>query len=446
MALPTLAKTWEFKTNHNVYGGYIQDPWAQVAICDIKDLLCDFVPRIGAYALGTFTFSTPTVTYTATGDIFDSTLFGNLVGKDVRIKGATTAGNDGTFAITAQTANTLQWSNASGAAEALAGSLNIMAGDFTTPWVISHTGTTTTAGTKDDGVDRLAGAPANLGGGTGNVGYWVIKNTATGSWWSYSSDSSGTSVGDKAGRGVVRSVCAPNEILVPTSLTVPPSSTLLEDGSTSHTEWNSNSVPWFYDLGPVGDQPFPSKIHAMMSSDGEQTRLVFFKAGTSPLAWMDGIVASPHPDWASATSTPAITTMQCGATALTHRWYYGNFNDAASFIGSEIPVPAGVVLSPTGGTEFHKSTFYLTSEGYLDAAGGQKLPSPNLLTGAYDLYPIGLSCLNYSRYGRLGQFPDIWWVGTDVVQGWTFPDAASRQFIAYGDLVLPWDGSIPETA
>jgi hypothetical protein len=442
MALPTLAKTWEFKTNHYVYGGYIQDEWAQYAMCDIKDSLCDFIPRLGAYASGTFTFASPTVTYTATGNIFDSTLVGDLVGKNVRIAGATTPGNDGEFTITAQTANTLQWSNASGAAEALAGSLNVRAGDFTVPWVISHTGTTTVAGTKDDGVDRLAGDPTRLGGGTGNVGYWVIKNTVTGSWWSFSADSDYTGLGDRAARGVIRSTCAPNEMLVPTSLSVPPNGTTLEDGSYAHTEWSNAIEWWFYDLGPV-TTPFDSKLHVMMSSDGQQTRLALFKDNSSPLAWIDGIVLNPHPAWASASSTPAVTSMYT-SNALSNAWHYSTFNDAAKLIGSEIDVPAGHGLSPTGGNEYHRTSFYATSEGYGDAAGGQNIPGVNLLSGAYDLYPIGLSTSSLERRGRLGQLPDLWWTGTDVYQGWTFPDAASRQFIAFGDLVLPWDGSIPE--
>ena len=446
MALPTPIKTWEFKTNHYVYGGYIQDEWAQYAICDIKDILCDFIPRIGAYASGAFTVDAGVVTYTATGSIFNPTLYGNLVGKSVRIKGATSAVNDGEFTITAQTASTLEWSNAGGVAEAFVGSLNIRAGVFTTPWVVSHTGTTTVHGVKDDGVDRLAGDPTRLGGGTGNVGYWVIKNTVTGTWWSFSSKSNGTAAGDKAAKGTIRSALAPNELLVPTTLASPPYGTSLEDGSFSHVEWVAVDEWWFYDLGPIGTQPFPSKLHVMMSSDGEQTRLALFENNSSPLMWINGIVENPHPAWAAASSTPTVSCMFCaGAGASpTHTWYYSYTNDSKVLRGSEIPVPAGHGLSPTGGTEFHNTQFYMTSEGYGAAANGQNLPSPNLLTGAYDLYPIGLSCLDLERYGRLGELPDIWFVGTDVFQGWTFPDSTARQFCAFGDLVLPWDGSIPE--
>lgn len=77
--------------------------------------------NIGAIGLGgsgagtgTLAFSTPTVTLTTTGSPFNTNYF---AGQIVKITGAANAGNNGTFTITAvPTANTIQWSNASGVA------------------------------------------------------------------------------------------------------------------------------------------------------------------------------------------------------------------------------------------------------------------------------------------------------------------------------------------
>lgn len=450
MALPSLDYTWEHRTNWFVYGGYSDDTWAQYAMCDIKDMLCDFVPRAGAYNEGAFTFATPTVTYTAPDSRYATTKVGNLVGKSVRVKGATTAGNDGTFTITAQTSSTLQWSNASGAAEALAGSINVFAGEFTTPWTLSHTGNTSGHGTKDDGIDRIAGDPTLLGGGsTGIVGYWVLKNTATGTWWSYSSDSNTTAVGDRAGRGVIRSVCAPNELLVPATTGDPPQGTLLEDGTTrAHTEWSADNQWWFFDVGAA--TPI-AKLHVMMSSDGLQTRLGLACNGSIGLAWMDGRVRNPSSDWnvGGGIAVPAFTTMLCSNslnnTTPTHMWSYGDFNDTANLRGSEIPWNHSGV-SESGGSERHRTSFYASGEGYLAAQIGEYVVGVNTLTGAYDLFPWGMVTTIYGVEGRHGEVPDVWWVGTDAAVADTFPDSTARTFVSWGDIVLPWDGSVMESA
>jgi hypothetical protein len=444
MALPTLDKTWEFKTNWFVYGGYSDDTWAQYCMCDIKDLLCDFVPRAGAYAVGSFTFSTPTVTYTAPDNRFTATAVGNLVGKTVRIVGATTAGNDGDFTITAQTSNTLQWSNASGAAEALAGSLNVLAGEFTAPWTLSHTGNTSGHGTKDDGIDRLAGDPTLLGGGsTGTVGYWVLHNEATDTWWSYSSDSNTTAVGDRAGKGVIRSAQAPNELLVPASNGDPPQGTLLPDGSTrGHHEWSDYTQWWLYDVGlatPI------TKLNVMMSTDGQQTRLFLCDNGYITLTWIDAIVRNPSSEWAvgGGVPTPAITSMYCPNNPIAHTWTIGVLNDAQNLRASGLPWNH-TGLSPTYDTLRHDMPFYVSGEGFGSQLVTEYVTGVNTLTGAYDLFPWGLTCYSLGVQGRHGEIPDIWWIGTDATQGDTYPDSTSRQFLCLGDVVVPWNGDILE--
>lgn len=66
---------------------------------------------------GTFTFATPVVTFTVTSGL----TVPEMVGQSVTIADAISAGNEGTFTITGQTATTLTWNNASGVAEAFTG-------------------------------------------------------------------------------------------------------------------------------------------------------------------------------------------------------------------------------------------------------------------------------------------------------------------------------------
>lgn len=443
MALPTLIYTWQFKTNRFVHGSFSQDALQRKHAVDIMNLLCDFVQNdVGAWNEGSFTFSTPTVTYTAPDNRFVTGIVGNLIGKSVRVKGATSAGNDGTFTITAQTDSTLQWSNASGVAESLTGSIDVIEGVFSNPWVVDHTGTTTVHGTPGDGINRLAGDHTRIGiGGTGNVGYWVIRNTVTGSYWAYSTDSDSNTSGFRAGRGALLATTAPNTILAPTALTGRPTGSLLTNGVSSEIIYNTNAPGWFNENYGSPD----IFVHAMMSSDGSQTRLISAAQATTPHAFIDATVYNPHPDWSGAAGvpTPSVTCMRRNG-AYGDEWSYGDFNDNARVNCSDLPWVFSNSKSPDGNLWYNGVACYLSCEGAGAAMNGQNFTGANELSGEWELNPVGIVSLTAGVRGRLGQLADVWFAPTSMTLGQTMPANTSRQFCCMGQMVLPWDGSIAE--
>jgi hypothetical protein len=445
MALPTPSKTWEYKTNWFVYGGDSSDALAVAIMADVKDLLCDFIPRVGAYAEGSFTFSTPTVTYTAPDNRFDSTLIGNVVGKEVNVKGATTPGNDGTFTITAQTDNTLQWSNASGAAEALAGHLRIFNGDFTVPWQIDCTGQSTSHGSAGDGIDRIANDRTRMGeGGTSNCGFWTIKNPSTETYWSYSTNSNTSTASDKAARGVLRSTQVPFTMEAPPDLNSAPQGPLLTNGWRAHYEHNSNGSWLLYDWATGAPKWF---ITVMISSDGQQTRVIFSSGGYAIGFWMDGRVLNPVAGWTvgGMPTNPTFTAMNTSSSGTANGCEFGQFNDGEIVSSSKLPwnLPG---LSYHGDTFVRWTKFYCTCEGEGSNASPQNLATINDITGEYDLYPIGLWSNEGGSVGRMGEIPDLWWHPTGLTVGNTFPENTTRTFMCLDNFVVPWNGDIIELA
>ena len=71
------------------------------------------------------------------------------------------------------------------------------------------------------------------------------------------------------------------------------------------------------------------------------------------------------------------------------------------------------------------------------------------LTGEWPMYPIGIVSTDVGYRGFWGRLKDIYVTPqhTTLIAGTTLPADGSRQWIhTGGDLVLPWDGSVPLVA
>lgn len=77
---------------------------------------------------------------------------------------------------------------------------------------------------------------------------------------------------------------------------------------------------------------------------------------------------------------------------------------------------------------------------------GQLQTTPNGLDGGYPLTACGLFSATPSNVGRHGSVVDLWAGSTTNNTGDTFPAGATRTFMTFGDIVLPWDGTVLTTA
>lgn len=162
--------------------------------------------------------------------------------------------------------------------------------------------------------------------------------------------------------------------------------------------------------------------HALASSDGSCVRIFVCDAGN-----VTGYISL-------CTATNAVsgwTLPSCSAWTYnsTSAPSYGVLNDVASV---QSRAPAG------------NMSLYMTSEAWISSMGGERLPTaPNDISAEWPLYPVGLASETAGARGRHGSMIDLWWTATGLANGDTFPGDASRQFAVFGDLVVPWDGSVP---
>jgi len=429
MALPALEKTWEFRHLKILCAKNDYESSHQVFALALKNALTDTIAH--EYAVGDIALvSGSTYRVQNVGSIFD----GSMVGKTLRLRGMTSPANDGDFTITAATATTADYVNASAVVEAIAGSAKVLGGNFTVvPWVVDTTGTSAILGVPGDEVDRLVTFSDFLYS-TGNNAYCVLRNTISGTQWCISGDIDL----NNQGRGTLILTTAPNTFLARGSLDGSPVGTSRTDpGATSpsdaHTLYSSSGSQWF--IGTSAGTNFIANLHVMMSSDGEHTRVIGAVNGTVPMIWFDEKVKEPHPVWSSIED--AYISVMSKSGSLANRATYGVFNDSAHCTGSRIP--SGI----TGVADRHVPVLYLTSEGFISSANGQNLTVVNELTGEWPMFPMGIACLQLSSRGRIGQIKDMWWVSTSMLPGQTIPADSSRQFLVLQDIVIPWDGSVP---
>lgn len=98
----------------------------------------------------------------------------------------------------------------------------------------------------------------------------------------------------------------------------------------------------------------------------------------------------------------------------------------------------------TGGVNDGLVSFFMTAEAYGEGPIFSESTNDDQ-TSEYPLSPIGLFSTTATRKGRKGSLYDMWWGLTINSTGDTYPKDGSRQLIQVGDLVLPWNGDVPET-
>lgn len=432
MALPSLLKTWEYRTNVPSWGGTNTYDSVRHLALDIKNLLTD--TEAHGYKDGSFVDVGGGI-YAIQG-ITQFTAVVGMIGKTVKVRGSTSSGNDGDFTITAVPGpSEIRFANASGVAESVNGSVNVIGGNFTTlPWVLDHTVVPPAAswiGAAADGIDAFR-VYTDWQSDTVAFTQVVLRNTVTGTYWIFTGDTSSNSFRE---RGVIKGITAPGSVVASGSLSANPTGDLVTSPEGQHNQektFNGNTSAWY--AGDTGGSI--SKLNLMVTDDGQHTRIFSCIRGFVPLFWFDETVLNPHPQWATG-PTPVVTGMR-DASSVAHAATIAAFNDSAFLAGSKIPT---AVL---GQPDRHTPDLYMTAEGYSTALAAENIVVKNELTGEWPLYPIGLLSNEIGYKSRIGQLKDMWYTSTGTVGGEFFPNDTSRQFVNIGDVVLPWNGDLIE--
>lgn len=181
-----------------------------------------------------------------------------------------------------------------------------------------------------------------------------------------------------------------------------------------------------------GAPPSDVVIHVMQSTDGQCTRAVVYSQNQPGMFWLFDRARNPVANW----DIPAVLLISGGGAI-------GALSYAAL---QSIPRAKGYGTAPM---EIYMST---ESFGSPVASVGAKFVGANAFDGNWPLTPIGLASLTEGHRGRHGELFDLWFASAGANHGDVYPGDGTRQFVQFGHLVFPWDGtpyqagSIPRTS
>jgi hypothetical protein len=175
--------------------------------------------------------------------------------------------------------------------------------------------------------------------------------------------------------------------------------------------------------------------HHWHADDGPSDRVVIHVNNVPVSFWLfDGEPQFPNAAWA----TPFIACISAG-TAL---------GDSAATYTKLWANPAAKALVAAAHADL-----YFVSEGWAGQGAGQRLQVANDLDSLWPFFSIAFASETVGARGRLTGYDrlnrgcwDLWFGSTAIGEGDTYPAGAARDFVQFGHLVFPWDGSVPVTA
>jgi hypothetical protein len=195
-------------------------------------------------------------------------------------------------------------------------------------------------------------------------------------------------------------------------------STLNRPAAADEVNVNPGAVGWGGDSAA-----YNGFVHVMGSDDGECTRVVHCRVGFATGLWIFDEVRDPVTPWANPRVATATGQLSTEADYLT----YANYNDVANLYG-------------VAASSFDA---FMTSEGYIASAVGQRIGTADSQSGGWPMCPMGICSETALNVGRKGSLYDIYWGSITRVTGDSYPDDGTYQFAQFGDIILPWNGTRP---
>lgn len=263
------------------------------------------------------------------------------------------------------------------------------------PWTIRYSCNSSVAGTAGDGVDRWSVITDLVWATEGSAHSWIVlRNTNIASNFELLiSCSSGS---------------ASNAIIA-----ISPSAGFSGGTTTARPTATDeivtiNGAGW----GITGDNA--GKLHVMISSDGQCTRLIMHSSNSPIMCW---IIDKPQVA-VSGWSNPSATLTLATAPVILNLLNGANFN----------------------GRGVSSMTMFLTTEVAQSTSLPATMITANDLSGNYPFFPTGLYSNTASNKGRHGSLFDLWYGITATNEGDQYPaTGTTKQFSQIGDLIFPWN-------
>jgi hypothetical protein len=174
-------------------------------------------------------------------------------------------------------------------------------------------------------------------------------------------------------------------------------------------------------------------VHVMMSDDGAVSRVFVMFNNACTGYWNFEVLQNPVSGWTIPAIVGVIGT-NSGVNQLGQNLFYNNASgDYGVGNGPSYPV----------------MQFFWSGEG---VSSGLVLLTTvqtfaNDLSGEWVMLPIGMWTQNVSYLrGRHGMLYDIWWGSTGLPFGQTYAGAAPQAYAQFGDMIFPWNGTVPVTS
>lgn len=176
---------------------------------------------------------------------------------------------------------------------------------------------------------------------------------------------------------------------------------------------------------------FDSKVHCIMSDDGEETRLFVMVGGVTLLALITSELASadiPDPTFIHFASVGAGEML--GTSGL---WNNGVTRIVDGAAAVEARYTAECIMTSSSLSTFRAFASYTVA---------------NPWTSEFHIAPVGVGGpIGTSQQGKVGNVPDLWWgqqVNNTGDQYPAPPDTPLQQFTQFGVFVVPWNGTVAQ--
>lgn len=294
--------------------------------------------------------------------------------------------------------------------KALFAIVNAMVGFALMPWLV--VGSSNGVGSFSMAGTNYWAASGNLiWGGAGANHSWIVLKSQV--------------IGVSGGGGL--QVCFDlNQVSTPYRMNVIVSATAGFTGgsATARPTATDEQVIFASGIAWISSAPQNNVVHVWQSTDGAVFNAVLFSANVAQFSIHASVPKNPIANW----------TKPCVYWALSSS-IVPLFKAATMYSGAN--ASAWIASS---------AALYLTGEAVNNVLIETYQSFSDDQTGEWPFGPIGLYCQTAGNRGRKGQMFDVWWGSTVNASGDNYPADGSKQFVQFGDMIFPWNGSTALTS
>lgn len=290
---------------------------------------------------------------------------------------------------------------------------NSMKGFALSPWTVVGSSDSTTAGM--DAVDRWTDHTKLVWNNAGVRSWIVLKQTgivSAGSGFQICIHCNPLSGGGFADTNI--------SIIASASAGFTGGSTSARPTATDEYQFFSGA--WLFESNAPQTGSGPYRIHVMQSTDGSVTRALVYRAGALNSFW--SFEAPSASNLTSGWTNPYVAFVG-GLGGIGNPGLYAALYNTAR---------AGIRVNG------FNAAAYWTCESFNGGILGAKLNFAQDIDSSFIMAPIGIATTQSGARGRWGILNDIWWGTNALPEATNFPSDASRQFVQFGNLIIPWNG------